>query len=207
MQQFKVLQRPLRVIQDARRCRCDHDGRMLFRRREPVTISERLRAFFWPRKGLSRGLRCVVLRVLRLKSSPHSIAVGVAAGAASSLTPFFGFHIVFAVIIAALFSGNLLAAAITTALANPITIPVILTASYELGTALMEPQAVPAIGGPEIARMIERLDLAELWGPVFGSLPLAIGGALIFYPLSYQAARLFQERRRRARAQRVGTPS
>ncbi|WP_244563812.1 DUF2062 domain-containing protein [Ensifer aridi] len=148
-----------------------------------------------------------MLRVLRLKSSPHSIAVGVAAGAASSLTPFFGFHIVFAVIIAALFSGNLLAAAITTALANPITIPVILTASYELGTALMEPQAVPAIGGPEIARMIERLDLAELWGPVFGSLPLAIGGALIFYPLSYQAARLFQERRRRARAQRVGTPS
>jgi uncharacterized protein (DUF2062 family) len=185
---------------------------MLFRRREPVTIPERLRAFFWPRKGLSRGLRYVAIRVLRLKSSPHSIAVGVAAGAASSLTPFFGFHIVFAVLIASLLSGNLLAAAITTALANPITIPVILTASYELGTALLEPQTMPAIGGAEITHMVERLDLAELWGPVFkpmivGSLPLAAGGALIFYPLSYQAARHFQERRRRTRSQRVETPS
>ncbi|THK39718.1 DUF2062 domain-containing protein [Ensifer sp. MPMI2T] len=192
--------------------RRDHDGIMLFRRRKPVTISERLRALLWPRKGLSRGLRYVALRILRLSSSPHSIAVGVAAGAASSFTPFFGLHIVLAVALASIFSGNLIAAAITTALANPVTIPVILTASYEIGTVLTEPQDGTAVSGAEIGNMVERLELTELWGPVFkpmliGSLPLAIVGALVFYPLAYQAARLFQQRRRRARSQTVGHSS
>ncbi|WQO47281.1 DUF2062 domain-containing protein [Sinorhizobium medicae] len=191
---------------------CDHDGIMLFRRRKPVTISERLGAFFWPRKGFTRAPRYIALRVLRLNSSPHAIAVGVAAGAASSLTPFFGLHIVLAVLLASAFSGNLVAAAITTVLANPVTIPVILTASYEVGTMLTQPQAVQAVGGQEIMRMLEHLDLASLWGPVFkpmliGSLPLAAAGGLIFYPLAFQTARLSQERRRRARAHRLGHPT
>lgn len=185
---------------------------MLFRRRKPVTISERLAAFFWPRKGFTRAPRYIALRVLRLNSSPHSIAIGVAAGAASSLTPFFGLHVVLAVLLASAFSGNLVAAAITTVLANPITIPVILTVSYEVGTMLTQPQAAQAVGGQEIMRMVEHLDLASLWGPVFkpmliGSLPLAAAGGLIFYPLAFQTARLFQERRRRARAHRLGHPT
>lgn len=133
-----------------------HDGIMLFRRRKPVTISERLGAFFWPRKGFTRAPRYIALRVLRLNSSPHAIAVGVAAGAASSLTPFFGLHIVLAVLLASAFSGNLVAAAITTVLANPVTIPVILTASYEVGTMLTQPQAAQAVGGQEIMRQTRR---------------------------------------------------
>ncbi|HXV30535.1 MAG TPA: DUF2062 domain-containing protein [Sinorhizobium sp.] len=165
---------------------------------------------FWPRKGRGRGLRYVALRILRLKSSPHSIAVGVAVGAASSFTPFFGLHIVLAVLLASIFSGNVLAAAITTVLANPITIPVILTASYEIGTALVGPQGGATVGSAEIARMVEQLNLTELWGPVLkpllvGSLPLAVAGALVFYPLAFRAAWLFQKRRQRA--QKVGQPS
>lgn len=164
----------------------------------------------WPRKGRGRGLRYVALRILRLNSSPHSIAIGVAAGAASSFTPFFGLHIVLAVVIASILSGNVLAAAITTVLANPITIPVILTASYEIGTALVGPESGAAIGSAEIARMVEQMNLAELWAPVLkpllvGSLPLAIAGALVFYPLAFRAAWLFQKRRRGA--QNAGQPS
>jgi len=166
----------------------------------------------WPRKGRGRGLRYVGLRVLRLKSSPHSIAVGVAAGAASSLTPFFGFHIVLAVVLAWVLSGNVLAAAITTVLANPVTIPLILTASYEIGTVIVGPKDGAGIGSAEIGRMVEQMNLAELWGPVLkpmlvGSLSLAVGGALIFYPLAFRAAWLFQKRRRLERRQRFGQPS
>ncbi len=184
---------------------------MLFRRREPVTISERLRAFVWPRKGFSRGLRYIALRILRLNSTPHSIAVGVAAGAASAFTPFFGLHIVLAMILASVFSGNLVAAVITTALANPITIPMILTASYEIGTALTGPQAGASVGSADIARLVEHMQLAELWGPVLkpmlvGSLALALAGASIFYPLAFQTARIFQVRRRE-RLQKAGYPS
>ncbi|WP_245262656.1 DUF2062 domain-containing protein [Ensifer sp. BR816] len=183
---------------------------MLFRRREPVTISERLRAFVWPRKGFSRGPRYIALRILRLNSSPHSIAVGVAAGAASACTPLFGLHIVLAVILAWLLSGNVVAAVITTALANPITIPVILAAAYEIGTALTG-QSGPGVGSAEIARLIEQLRLAELWGPVLkpmlvGSLTLALAGAAIFYPLAFQTARIFQGRRRE-RLEKAGYPS
>ena len=184
---------------------------MLFRRRKPVTISERLRSILWPRKGFARGLRYVTLRVLRLSSTPHSIAVGVAAGAASSFTPFFGLHIIIAVALAFLFSGNLVAAAITTALANPVTIPMILTASYELGTAILGVESAHAASSADVMRMVEHLDLPALWGPVFkpmlvGSLPLAAGGALLSYIAVYQAARLFQKRRR-ARTKELGSSS
>ncbi|WP_151610979.1 DUF2062 domain-containing protein [Sinorhizobium alkalisoli] len=177
---------------------------MLFRRRKPVPLAERLRAVISPRKGRGRGLRYIALRILRLKSSPHSIAVGVAAGAASSFTPFFGLHIVMAVILASAFSGNVLAAAISTVLANPITIPVILTVSYEIGTALLGPVGGAAVTAAEIGRMIEHMNLAELWGPVLkpllvGSIPLALAGALIFYPLAFRAAWHFQKQRRHQR--------
>lgn len=150
----------------------------------------------------------MALRILRLSSSPHSIAIGVAAGAASSFTPFFGLHIIIAVALASVFSGNLLAAAITTALANPVTIPMILTASYELGTVIIGPQASGPATGADVAHMVEHLEFSGLWGPVFkpmliGSVPLAAAGALIFYPLAYQMARLFQSRRRRARSSGV----
>ncbi|MEI2297540.1 DUF2062 domain-containing protein [Ensifer sp. MJa1] len=184
---------------------------MLFRRRKPVTISERIRALLWPRKGFWRGPRYVALRVLRLSSTPHSIAVGVAAGAASSFTPFFGLHIVIAVAFAFLFSGNLVAAAITTALANPVTIPMILTASYELGVAILGVEAAHAATSADVLHMVEHLDFSALWGPVFkpmlvGSLPLAGAAALVFYAAAYQATRLFQ-RRRRSRARDTGYSS
>ncbi|WP_244426624.1 DUF2062 domain-containing protein [Sinorhizobium sojae] len=157
-------------------------------------------------------MRYFALRILRLKSSPHSIAVGVAAGAASSFTPFFGLHIVLAVILASVFSGNVLAAAITTVLANPITIPVILTASYEIGTALLGSQGGETVTSAEIGRMIEHMNLAELWGPVLkpllvGSIPLALAGALVFYPLAFRAAWHFQKQRRHQPVQKVGHSS
>lgn len=184
---------------------------MLFRRRNPVTISERLRALLWPRKGFRRGPRYIALRILRLSSTPHSIAVGVAVGVASSFTPFFGLHIVIAVALAFVFSGNLVAAAITTALANPVTIPMILTASYELGIAILGVESAHAASSADVMRMVEHLDLSALWGPVFkpmliGSLPLAAAGALISYLAAYHAARIFQKRRR-ARTKDFGSSS
>ncbi|MGH6808982.1 MAG: DUF2062 domain-containing protein, partial [Ensifer adhaerens] len=114
-------------------------------------------------------------------------------------------HIIIAVALASVFSGNLLAATITTALANPVTIPMILTASYELGTVIIGPQASGGATGADVAHMVEHLEFSGLWGPVFkpmliGSVPLAAAGALIFYLLAFQTARLFQSRRRRARS-------
>lgn len=173
---------------------------MLFKRRQPAPFSERLREHVWPRKGFTRGLRYLALRILRLSSSPHSIAMGVAAGAASSATPFVGFHILLALAAAYVLSGNLIAAGIATALANPVTIPFILASSYEIGTSLLGTSGGTAASGEDMLRMLTHLQFSELWGPVLkplllGSVPLAVGSAIIFYAASYSAARLFQSRR------------
>lgn len=181
---------------------------MLFRRRKPASLAGKIRAFLWPRKGFSRGVRYMVLRVLRLSSTPHSIAVGVAAGAASSATPFVGLHILLAVAVAYLLSGNLIAAALATALANPVTIPFILAATYEAGVVVLGIASHQTLSGHEILGMLGHLKLSELWKPVLepmivGALPLALANAVLFYALAYVAARLFQERRQARRSLRV----
>lgn len=173
---------------------------MLFRRKKPATLSGTLREFLWPRKGFSRGVRYLSMRVLRLSSSPHSIAVGVAAGAASSATPFIGFHILIALALAYLLSGNLIAAGITTALANPLTIPVILVATYEVGVMILGTGGSGALTGENILHMLGHLELVHLWEPVLkplliGSVPVAVGSAAAFYVVAFHAAKLFQSRR------------
>jgi uncharacterized protein (DUF2062 family) len=177
-----------------------YHGIMLFKRRRPASLTSRLRELVWPRKGFTRGFRYFGLRIVRLSSSPHSIAVGVAAGAASSATPFIGFHILIALAVAYLFSGNLIAAGIATALANPLTIPIILAASYEIGSAILDRGVNASPEGAEILHMLTHLQLSELWGPVLkplliGSLPLAAGSAVVFYSASFYAARMFRSRR------------
>jgi uncharacterized protein (DUF2062 family) len=185
-----------------------YQGSMLFRRKKPATLSGKIREFVWPRKGFSRGLRYLSMRVLRLSSSPHSIAVGVAAGAASSATPFIGLHIVIALALAYLLSGNLIAAGISTALANPLTIPVILAATYELGVILLGTGDRATLSGHEILDMLRHLELTHLWTPVLkpmlvGSLPLAALSAMFFYVIAFYAARLFQARRQVRRLSRI----
>lgn len=177
---------------------------MLFRRKKPATLSGRLREFLWPRKGFSRGLRYLSMRVLRLSSSPHSIAVGVAAGAASSATPFIGFHILIALAVAYLLSGNLIAAGIATALANPLTIPFILAVTYEVGVIMLGTGERGALAGEDILHMLRHLEFSHLWGPVLkpmliGSVPVAAGSAAVFYVMAFYAARLFQARRQTRR--------
>lgn len=172
---------------------------MLFRRKTPATMSGRLREFLWPRKGFSRGVRYLSMRVLRISSSPHSIAVGVAAGAASSATPFVGFHILIALALAYLLSGNLIAAGIATALANPLTIPVILVATYEVGVVILGTGG-GALTGENILHKLGHLDLAHLWEPLLkpmliGSMPVAAASAAVFYIAAFYAAKLFQSRR------------
>ncbi len=81
---------------------------MLFRRRKKATWPDRLREFFWPRKGLTRPARYLAKRILRLSASPHAVAAGVAAGTFSAFTPLLGFHVILALALAYLFAGNLL---------------------------------------------------------------------------------------------------
>src|SRR5437868_1683096 len=122
---------------------------MLFRRRIPPNLPERIRVWAWPRSSWGRSLRYFGKRILRLNATPHSVAAGVAAGIAISFTPLIGLHTIVALALAFVIRGNLIAAALGTMLGNPVVLPFLLGASYRLGTWLLgshlHRKAVPAL--------------------------------------------------------------
>ncbi|SEK63557.1 hypothetical protein SAMN04487976_103157 [Xaviernesmea oryzae] len=156
-----------------------------------------------------RGWRYLSLRVLRLSSSPHKIALGAAAGTASAMTPFVGLHVLIALAVAYLCSASLVSAAIATALANPLTIPLILFVTYEIGAALLGLDDAPPASGADILAGLSHLNLDELWGPVLkpllvGMVPLAAGMGVLAYGVTFNAVRLFNARRTARRQARFG---
>ena len=76
-------------------------------------------------------------RVKRLSGSPHAIALGFAAGAFASFTPFVGFHFILGFIVAYLIGGNLIASALGTFVGNPLTFPFIWFSTYTLGSLIL----------------------------------------------------------------------
>ncbi|QRM54816.1 DUF2062 domain-containing protein [Sinorhizobium sp. BG8] len=181
---------------------------MLFRRRNPPTLRERLRALFWPRKGLVRPFRYIGKRILRLGASPHAVAVGVAAGVFSTFTPFVGLHIVIACAIAYALAGNLLASALTTALGNPITFPLIWLATFRVGDVVLGTGVSGGQSSADLVHMLEHLEFTELWQPVLkpmlvGTLVLGSAAGIAAYALTLIAMRAFRKRRRLRIAERV----
>jgi len=110
---------------------------MLFRRRKGPTFWQRLLIVLWPRRGLQRGWRYLWHRMARISATPHTIALGAAAGAFASFTPFMGLHFIIAGAIALALGGSILASALGTAVGNPLTFPVIWLSTYNLGALLL----------------------------------------------------------------------
>ena len=182
---------------------------MLFRRRKKATWLDRLREFFWPRKGLTRPARYLAKRILRLSASPHAVAAGVAAGTFSAFTPLLGFHVILALALAYLMAGNLFAAALATTIANPLTIPLIALATFRLGEVLLGIQSAQAVTASELFHMLEHLELSELWQPVLkpmlvgaGILGLSVGA--LSYGVTRFAVRSFKARRHARLLERAG---
>ncbi|WP_411035026.1 DUF2062 domain-containing protein [Shinella sp. BYT-45] len=182
---------------------------MLFRRRKKASWPDRLREFFWPRKGVTRPARYLAKRILRLSASPHAVAAGVAAGTFSAFTPLLGFHVVLALALAYLVAGNLFAAALATTLANPLTIPFIALATFRLGEGLLAVQPAQAVSAAELFHMLEHLELAELWQPVLkpmlvGAGILGASAASLAYGVTRLAVRSFKARRHARLLERAG---
>ena len=110
---------------------------MLFRRRNPDGLFERLRIFMWPRRSFSRSFQYVSKRILRLNASPHAVAAGVAAGVFASFFPL-GSHFAIAAIVCWLIAGNMVAAGLGTfVFGNPLTLPFVVGASWEAGKIML----------------------------------------------------------------------
>lgn len=183
---------------------------MLFRRRKPAGLAERLRALFWSRKGFSRPFQYFRMRIVRLAASPHAVAAGFAAGIASSWTPFIGFHFLVSFALAYAVAGNMVAAALGTAFGNPLTFPFIWAATWEIGTLILGGGDAGFGHHLDLHHLFNSFDLSQLWRPVIepmlvGAVPPALITGLAVYGLTFHAVRGFQTRRRARLSQRART--
>lgn len=185
---------------------------MLFRPREKPSISQRVRSVLWPRGGPQRGWLYLVHRLRRLAGSPHAIAIGFAAGVFASITPFVGFQFALAALLAALVGGSVVASAIGTFFANPLTYPLIWYTTYDFGGMLLGREAREPVDltfkegtlalmvRDPMAFMRQFWDMAEpvIWPMTVGSVPVGLAVAVLSYFL-VRAAVAAHHRRRLAR--------
>lgn len=154
---------------------------MIFRRRQRPSILARLRESLVPRKGMWRGVDYIHKRMRRLPDSPHRIALGFAAGAFVSFTPFFGLHFFLAAGIAWLLRANIIAGLFGTAVGNPLTFPVISVTSLWLGRWILG----RTHGGSEFREVSHAFaeGMNAIWATVkswFGYGPSMLDGLLSF---------------------------
>jgi hypothetical protein len=124
-------------------------------------------------------------RMARMQVSPHKLAIGFAAGAFVSFTPFIGLHFILAAIVALFVRGNIIASAIGTVVGNPITFPFIWIASYNIGAHLLDRETREEInialeGGTSLIVDGPIAFAQALWHsvePVI--LPMTLGGLLL----------------------------
>ena len=100
----------------------------MFKRRDRRPILEAIASFVYPRGGWGRAFNYVKHRVRRLPDTPEKISRGIWAGVFASFTPFFGLHMVLAVILTKAMRGNIFASLVGTFFGSPPTyIPIALT--------------------------------------------------------------------------------
>jgi hypothetical protein len=179
---------------------------MLFRRRNKLNLVDRLKETLWPRGGWSRALRYFGKRVLRLNGSPHTIAIGFAAGVFVAWSPLFGLHYALALACAFLVRGNMLASILGTTLGNPLTLAAMWALDYKVGELIL---------GKHLRRMPLHFDeslahksFEALWPIVkpmlVGSLPLGLVTGTISYFIVRATVQAYQSaRRERLQARRV----
>lgn len=178
---------------------------MLFKRRSNENVWTKARLAVWPRRNHARSSRYVMKRVLRIRGTPHAIAVGVAAGVFASFTPLMGFHILLSLLIAFLLRGSFISAALGTAVGNPLTFPAIWAATLGVGRTLLGSDMVHGASG--FLEALKASGFIAVWEPfilpmLVGAMPLGIVSALIFYWITRSTVAAFQKRRADSREKR-----
>lgn len=190
---------------------------MLFKRRLPLPLAERLRVAVWPRSGWGRALTYAGLRIVRLRHGAHEVALGVAIGTFAAITPLLGVQMALAAASALALRASVPAALLATFVGNPLSWPLIWAATYALGRHMMglDPLAAPldlalrldALWQALLQGSLDMVSaalalLAPLLAPMLaGSIPLGLLVGGVFYYIVRKAI-LGSRRARRPRSMR-----
>lgn len=180
---------------------------MLFKSRHQPTFAERLRLLIWPRRSFSRSFRYYGKRILRITASPHSVAAGLAVGIFAAFTPFWGFHVILAVILAYLFAGNIAAAILGTTFANPITLPFIWGGTYEMGQFILSHGEQSEHQALDLKELLSNWHFVEIWTPfikpmLYGSSIVGVAFALFVYAVTRISVASYRHKRLQQIAER-----
>jgi uncharacterized protein (DUF2062 family) len=147
---------------------------MMFKRRVARTPIERVSALVWPTTSWSRSARYTLHRIVRLRTSPHAIALGAAAGVFVACTPLLGAQMLLAALLAVVVRASVPAALLATFVGNPLSWPVIWGATYAAGAVMLGD-----VAALEAAELGDRLDLVLRAGSAQSPEALAaVGGVL-----------------------------
>lgn len=151
----------------------------MFKRRTPLTITQKTRELVWPSMGWRRTGKYLKHRTTRIADTPRNIALGLAIGAGVSFSPIMMTHFVQGAILAYILRANIPAAIIGTIVGNPWTFPFIWWASITLGGTLFS-----LLGLPAAASIPDNVTLAMLWDmllhdPLRLLMPWLLGGYIL----------------------------
>lgn len=165
-----------------------------------------LRRLVRPAKGHRRTVKYWAKRFLRIRATPHALALGAAVGVFAAFSPALGAHFLFALALAFLLGGNLVAAGLGTAAANPLTFPLMIAGDYEVGHLLFggSHQQLPF---SEVMARLTHFEFNGMWDqlikPLFaGSLVLGVVFAVAVYGVVYFAAKAYGAAKDERRAHR-----
>lgn len=180
---------------------------MILKSRKGTSWARELYRMVWPAKSYVRMFRYFGKRLQRIKATPHALAVGFATGIFAAFSPALGLHIVMAIILAWTLGGNLIAAALATAFANPLTYPLMIAGEYQVGQLVYGGQGKLSLNFSEIAIRVSHLDFSGMWEPLFrpvltGSIVLGLLFAFASYSLIFYAAHAYQGARELRKSRR-----
>jgi hypothetical protein len=170
------------------------------------------RPFTW----LLFRMRPVFRWFIRLRSSPAAIAGGFALGVFIAFTPTIGLQVILAIILATMANVNRPAAVMSVWLTNPVTIPVVFTFNYWVGSLILPGPSVSTVSHHllDLATTISHLDVWEIKHQlgavsrlgmdiicplVLGSVIVGAICALLTYFLVHGLLEFFLSRRKRRR--------
>lgn len=142
------------------------------------------------RGGAVSGLRKAYERFIKIRGEPRDIAMGFALGIFLGISPMFGLQVWIAILLAALFKWNKIAAALGTAISNPITTPFIYTATYYVGSKLFDTgKNLPARLAWDFDTLLRILSKTPqvFWAWILGGIILGFPLACFGYYVSYAA--------------------
>jgi uncharacterized protein len=166
-----------------------------------------LRRLVRPLKGYRRTLKYWAKRFLRIRATPHALALGASIGVFAAFSPALGVHFLFALALAFLLGGNLVAAGLGTAAANPLTFPLMIAGDYEVGHLLVG-GSHPQLPFHEVMARITHLEFSGMWDqlvkPLFaGSLVLGVAFACAAYGVIFYVAKAYEAAKDEKRASRA----